>query len=181
MSCTVIAVPYALAWVIGAVATATAAAVAENKNKNETDTSFDFLQEQNCTNENDFHTITAEHFMEKDFETPFVDCGLLAKTLSEHGAKNINRSDLDIFCSIDNYNLTFKRKDTSSPFTVRISSMEQANAEEKLGDLNSEYAMNVQEDAYLHLIDKLKENNMSIEEEVVEDDNTIVLTVNIEQ
>ena len=42
------------------------------------------------------------------------------------------------------------------------------------------YALNVQEDAYLHIIDKLKENNMQIEEEEVMDDNTIVLTVNIE-
>ena len=54
------------------------------------------------------------------------------------------------------------------------------NIEEKVNDLNSEYALNVQEDAYLGIVEKLKENNMEIEEEEVLDDNTIVLTVNLE-
>jgi hypothetical protein len=40
--------------------------------------------------------------------------------------------------------------------------------------------MNVQEDAYMHIMEKLKENNMQVEEEEVMDDNTIVLTVNID-
>ena len=50
----------------------------------------------------------------------------------------------------------------------------------KVGDLSGEYAMNVQEDAYLHIIDKLKDNNMQIEQEEAMEDNTIVLTVNID-
>ena len=36
----------------------------------------------------------------------------------------------------------------------------------KVDDLNSEYTLNVQEDAYLNLLDRLKENNMEIENEV---------------
>ena len=54
------------------------------------------------------------------------------------------------------------------------------NAEEKVNDLNSEYALNVQEEAYLSIVNKLKDNNMEVEEEEVLDDNTIVLTVNID-
>jgi hypothetical protein len=49
-----------------------------------------------------------------------------------------------------------------------------------MNDLNAEYALNAQEDTYLNLIENLKEKNMEIEEEVVEEDNTIVLTINLE-
>ena len=76
--------------------------------------------------------------------------------------------------------LTFEKPSADKPYNVRISCLEHNNAEEKLNDLNGEYALNVQEDAYLHILDKLKENNMQIEQEEVMDDNTIVLTVNIE-
>ena len=40
--------------------------------------------------------------------------------------------------------------------------------------------MNVQESVYLKILDKLKSNNMQLESEEVEDDNTIVLTVNLD-
>ena len=180
MSCTVIAVPYALAWVVGAVATAAAAAI-ENAHNKSMENEFSFLESTNCNNNEEVHTITTEHFIEKDFETPFVDNELLIKTLEEHGVNNINNNGNEIFGSVDNYNLTFKRNSSDEPYKVRISCKENENASSKLDDLNSEYAMNVQEDAYLHIVEKLKDNNMSIEEEVVEDDNTIVLTVNIEQ
>ena len=66
------------------------------------------------------------------------------------------------------------------PYFIKISCLETDNAEEKVKDLESEYTLNVQEEAYLNIIDKLKENNMEIEEEEVQDDNTIVLTINLE-
>lgn len=181
MSCTVIAVPYALAWVIGAVATAAATALENAHNKQaeeEFSNTFDFLSDKNCNEE--VHTITAEHFMEKVFETPFVDKAILLKTLEEHGVTNISENDCSISGNVDKYTLSFTRNEIDKPFSLRITTKENTNAEEKLNDLNSEYALNVQEDAYLHIVDKLKENNMTIEDEVVEDDNTIVLTVNID-
>lgn len=176
MSCTVIAVPYALAWVVGAVAAAAAAEIANNNN---VENEFNFLEDSSCNN--DVHKITAEHFIEKDFETPFVDNGLLIKTLNEHGVKINYNNDNEISGSVDNYNLIFKRNSSDQPYKVRITCSEQNAASTKLDDLNSEYALNVQEEAYLSIVEKLKENNMSVEEEVVEDDNTIVLTVNIEE
>lgn len=178
MSCTVIAVPYALAWVIGAVAAAAAQSL-DNIHNNEIAENFGHLTEEK-ENFSDFHTITSEHFIERDFETPFTDKDILMKTLEEHGVKNINNNGNEIFGTVDNYNLTFFRLNSEKPYSVKITCKEECNMEEKLDDLNGEYAMNVQEDAYLHIIEKLKENNMQIEEEVVEDDNTIVLTINIE-
>ena len=104
----------------------------------------------------------------------------MVKTLKEHGAININEGDYEVFGTVEGYNLTFTRNEIDKPFSVRITTKEEKNNEEKLEDLSSEYAMNVQEDAYLHIIEKLKENNMQIEQEEVMDDNTIVLTVNID-
>ena len=176
MSCTVVAVPYALMWVVGAIATAAANTAAENKNED----IFDF--EDNNINENctEDRVITEKHFIEKTFETPFMDKELLMKTLEEHGVRNIYEWENGISCEVDNYKLAFEKPSQDNPYNVRISCLEKENAEEKLNDLNGEYALNVQEDAYLHILDKLKENNMQIEQEEVMDDNTIVLTVNID-
>jgi hypothetical protein len=176
MSCTVVALPYALMWVVGAIATAAASTAVENKNED----FFDF--EDNNINENctEDKVITEKHFIEKNFETPFMDKVLLMKTLEEHGVRNIFEWESGISGEVENYKLTFEKPSADKPYNVRISCLEHNNAEEKLNDLNGEYALNVQEDAYLHILDKLKENNMQIEQEEVMDDNTIVLTVNID-
>ena len=174
MSCTVIAVPYALMWVVGAIATAAATAAAE---KNEVSDILNLSAAEHCSED---VRITEKHFIEKTFETPFMDRDILMKTLEEHGVKDIAEWENGITGSVDNYKLTFEKYEADKPYNVRISCLENESAEEKVGDLSSEYAMNVQEDAYLHIIDKLKENNMQVETEEVMDDNTIVLTVNIE-
>ena len=109
-----------------------------------------------------------------------MDKEILRKTLEEHGVTNITEWENGMAGDVDNYKLTFEKPSEDKPYNLIISCRENDNAEEKVGDLNSEYAMNVQEDAYMHIIDKLKENNMQIEEEEVMDDNTIVLTINID-
>ena len=178
MSCTVIAVPYALMWVVGAIATAAATAANEAKeNRNLKELASIYNEAENCSED---HVITEKHFIEKTFETPFMDKEILKKTLEEHGVTIIEESESVISGKVDNYKLVFSKPEQDKPYNLRISCLEHDNAEEKVGDLSSEYAMNVQEDAYLHIIDKLKENNMQVEQEEVMDDNTIVLTVNID-
>ena len=174
MSCTVLSIPYALAWLIGsAVGGITAAADLYDKRNNA-------ASSNNIESCDDVQVITEKHFIEKDFETPFTDSEILKKTLEEHGAGNIIEDENVINASVEGYQLCFTKPAQDMPYNLRISCSEQNDAEEKVSDLNTEYALNVQEDAYLHILDKLKENNMQIEEEVVEDDNTIVLTINIE-
>ena len=178
MSCSVVAVPYALMWIVGAVVSAAAENAANNKIDNyEPDLFHLSADDKNCTED---RVITEKHFIEKSFETPFMDIEILKKTLSEHGAKNIAEWENGIAGDIENYKLTFEKPAYDKPYNLRITCLDKDNAEEKVNDLNNEYAMNVQEDAYLHIIDKLKENNMQIEDEEVMDDNTIVLTVNID-
>ena len=182
MSCTVVAVPYALMWVVRAIATAAVNSTVKSSNavnnyNNDLAALGIFNENENCSED---HVITEKHFIEKTFETPFMDKAILLKTLEEHGVKNITEWESGLSGKVDSYKLIFEKTAEDKPYTVKISCLEQDNAEEKVGDLNSEYALNVQEDAYLHIIDKLKENNMQIEQEEVMDDNTIVLTVNID-
>ena len=46
-------------------------------------------------------------------------------------------------------------------------------------DLSSEYGMNAQEESYLKIKERLAQKNLQIDEEEVLEDNSIVLTVNI--
>ena len=183
MSCTVFAVPYALAWVVGAVITG---AISMHDNQNNYTSTYDtdrIIEEYGRLNNNcdDINIINTQSLIEKTFETPFVDKNLLIKTLEEHGVTDIQENDFGkISGKVDNYNLSFEKQEADKPYSLKISCYESDNAEEKIGDLSSEYALNVQEDTYLNIVEKLKANNMEIEDEEVMDDNTIVLTVNLE-
>ena len=187
MSCTVLAVPYALAWAIGAFVTGISASAAaegvrnvgeEMQSSKRMQRGHDRILEDNMCE--DIEIITTKHFIEKDLETAFMDKDLLIKTMEEHGVTSIVENDGKISGQVDSYTLNFEKKAEDKPYTLNVTCSQNLNPEEKLSDLSSEYALNVQEEAYLNIIEKLKDNNMQIEEEVVEDDNTIVLTINIE-
>ena len=173
MSCSVISLPFALAWVVTNVIIAGVAAKkesVENKSDEKTEICFE-----------DSGIISEKHFIEKSFETPFMDKALLIKTLEEHGANGINETDFgQIKCFCDHYELIFERTNANKPYYVRIKALDTDDTESKLNDLNSEYAVNVQEASYNSIVSKLEENNLEIENEEVCDDNTIVLTVNLE-
>lgn len=124
--------------------------------------------------------IPESHFLEKAFTTPFMDKEILIKTLSEHGISIEENFDNKIVGKFSTYNLVFTRNNESEAYNVVISYAEKDNAEEKIQDLNSEYASNVQEDSYLSIIKKLKDNKMELESEEVLEDDTIVLTINLE-
>lgn len=177
MSCSILALPYAMAWVIGSL-------VMSGASTNTADMEFttdNYIDNHTTDNMcNDIHVITEANFIEKSLETPFMDKEILMKTLEEHGVVNIKEESGTITGEIDTYSLAFKKMEADKPYFLTINYLAQNNPEEKLNDLSSEYALNVQEESYLSIIEKLKENNMQVEEEEVLDDNTIVLTVNLE-
>jgi len=152
MSCTVVAIPYALAWVIGTMVATSSALISEVAEKAEEQRMSQYAKQiaHDC---DDVQVITDKHFIEKDFETPFVDNEILKKTLEEHGVRNINENEFTITGQVDNYSLTFQKKSMEEPYSLRITCLSDDNPEEKIEDLNSEYAMNVQEDAYLHILE----------------------------
>ena len=178
MSCTVIALPIALVHVIVSLTTVavTAAATSSSIDKHNENFSND-IYDENCEGT---HTITVNDVVEKVYETPFMDKEILLKTIEEHGIYDIKEEDGKVSGKIDTFNLLFEKPEQDKPYNLKITCNKKDNTDEKVNDISSEYGMNVQEAAYLSIVEKLKENNMEIEEEVVEDDNTIVLTVNLE-
>ena len=175
MSVTVVAIPAALSWAINALVVASAVAVSAGEKIVE-------RKQQKAIDEfcEDFHIISEANFLEKSLETPFMDKNILIKTLEEHGVQNIKDEFGKIQGEYESFSFTFEKNEVNKPYFLTIKYLEKDNIEEKMNDLSSEYALNVQEDAYLGIVEKLKENNMEIEEEEVLDDNTIVLTVNLE-
>ena len=196
MSCTVVAVPWALLGILSAITTtATAATVAGSVasiNQNFFDNiREDYMELNDLRNEQDFgnineftdniQSVNVQNLIQKEYETPFTDKDILLKTLEEHGLKNIEELfDGTIKGEVDTFILVFNKNSETGAYSVKITCNCKDNADEKINDLNSEYALNVQEAAYLSIIEKLKQNNMQIEEETVDDDNTITLTINLE-
>ena len=106
MSCTVLAVPYALAWIIGTVVTAVATEINENNKKKENVTQpvITDISQAVC---DDVKIISEANFMEKSLETPFMDKEILIKTLEEHGVQNITEEFGKIKGIVDTYSLSF--------------------------------------------------------------------------
>ncbi|MBR6162713.1 hypothetical protein IKQ26_02315 [bacterium] len=175
MSCTVVAMPIALGWwlVGGIIATTTVAATTSQSTKKDY-LDYKYISE-GCTNEEE--TIPMEETL---FKTVFADKNTLVKTLSEHGGNIQTETDLKIKCVIDNFELTFEREKKEEAFELKIRHNPSETPATEIENLDSEYKLNVQEQAYLQLVDKIKEKNMEIEEEEVLEDNTIVLTINLD-
>lgn len=184
MSCTVFALPWALAWIIGA-------AVAQGVEASRSVNGFDEegLNITNYqTNNNDIQApceevqvISEKQFLEKSLETPFMDKKILIKTLSEHGIENLRENEFgQIRGKSGEYELTFEKTEADKPYYLTINYLSTTDIETEISSIGSEYAINAQEQSYNHIVEKLQDNNMKIEDEEVYDDNTIVITVNLD-
>lgn len=184
MSVSIVALPYAIAWAISSAVISSAEKV-ESLQKSNNEKLVDnyvkeFEKEAEC---HEFHMITEKNVINKTFETIFMDKEILLKTLEEHGVKILEEEEWNknrVRGIIDEYSFDFDREDTAKPYSLTIRYNEKSDLQDKLESLNSEYTLNVQEDAYLNIVEKLNDNNMEIENEEVLDDNTIVLTINLE-
>ena len=181
MSCSIVAVPFALAHIVILMTGAAISGIsAAHHQQQEAKLNEYALNMANNFKEEAQH-IVVNDLVEKEFETAYMDKDILMKTLEEHGLSDIETEyDGKISGTIDNFTLVFEKPAPDKPYVLKITCKECDNADEKIDDLNSEYSLNVQEEAYLKLIERLKDNNMHVEEEVVEEDNTIVLTINLE-
>ena len=80
MSCSVVAIPWAIAWIVGGIASQAAIAAAAG---GVFDDGGKALMKALETNKGEVCDSLAKQFLEKSFETPFVDKELLFKTLEE--------------------------------------------------------------------------------------------------
>lgn len=181
MSITIIAIPYTISALVTTLTAASATAAILTA-------ASDFIatavmeNKQDC-NENccdDVHIISEANFLEKKVDTVFTDKNILLKTLEEHGVQNIKEEFGIIKGEIESFHFTFEKNNINNCYCVTVNYQDKSNIEEKIKDLTSEYVSNVQEQSYLEILENLKQNNMKIDEEDVLEDNTIVLTINLE-
>lgn len=115
------------------------------------------------------------------FPTNFRDGGILTRTLKEFGVNPIQGADGIITCTVQGTKLTF-RQHGDSPFTLEMQNP--PNLHEiflYLSDVDDEYKRCVQSLVYEKLKQRAADKNLSIESEEVLDDNSIVITLNIER
>jgi len=130
-------------------------------------------------------TITEEMVEEitKEYTTVFMDKDVLLKTLSEHGAQNIEVLEDNIICTLDCFAIEFMKKndENNNAYIMKLrANCNQDRVKELLDDINAEYAMNTQEETYIKLKERLDKQGLQIDEEEVLEDNSIMLTINID-
>ncbi len=114
-----------------------------------------------------------------EYDTVFMDRDLLMKTLQEYGIQTLMVNKNKVEADIENFHLNFTRENETVPFKLKVTCEESCDDTVILEDLNSEYGMNAQEESYIKIKERLAQKNLQIDEEEILEDNTIVLTVNI--
>lgn len=113
-------------------------------------------------------------------ETVFTDCSLLKETLLSHGCAVDVVSENEIIVQTECGNLRYLRSDVSSPFGLLFDEITDPDALfDNLKSFEIDYGRNVQAYTYNHIKDNLSDN-MSISDEVVLDDDSLLLTINID-
>ena len=113
-------------------------------------------------------------------QTRFNDSALLIQTLEEHGSKTIVYSDNHIVVSCPEGELEYLRESADQPFMIYVKNVE--SLDRLLYDmdlLEEEYNMNVQACTYRKVLNNL-EDNMRLEREIVLEDNSILLTISLD-
>ena len=112
-------------------------------------------------------------------ETRFNNAELLRKTLMEYGARVSAKSDNSIVADFENATILYERADTSKPYGMRIVNMtEQDSVICTVQEIEVEYNSNVQSYTYNKVKNDISKG-MSIESEEVLEDNSILITLNV--
>lgn len=112
------------------------------------------------------------------YKTIFKDDKLLIKTLKEHGLQKITQSKDSIYGVLDTLNFEFV-KNFDGIFEMHITHTENEDLS-IVNELKDEYEINAQEQSYIKIKNNLEKQNLSIETEEVLEDNSIMLTVNLD-
>ena len=109
----------------------------------------------------------------------YADNRMLKKTLTEHGATVEEISENRIKASFAEGSLTYVRNTPEEAFSILIDSINCVDKFlEELDQIYDEYCNNVQSYTYERVMQNLPEN-MEVEKEEVMDDNSILITLNV--
>lgn len=114
-------------------------------------------------------------------ETIFNDSELLAKTLKEHGLDVSVENDNHVICLSGEVQLNYTRESEDTPFVVTISGLEDPNSfVDELECFEKEYQQNVQSFTYEKLMSGIEDRNMTLSDEQILEDNSILLTIEVD-
>jgi len=115
----------------------------------------------------------------QEYQTVFNDKDLLIKTLQEHGVTDFETVGDNVNCRIEEFKLKFYRE-SDMPYKFEITHSQGVESEEIIDNLGAEYAQNAQEATYLKIKERLTKSNLQIDDEEVLEDDSIMLTINLD-
>jgi hypothetical protein len=119
--------------------------------------------------------------LSEPFPTNFRDEFLLIKTLTDAGASPTRDPAGDVVCSVGRCVLRLIHV-TGEPYQVEVqNTIDRQELLQHLMALDEDYRRCVQADTYQNLKMKIAEKNLTIESEEVLEDNSIVLTLEIQE
>ncbi len=113
-------------------------------------------------------------------ETAFTDVEILTRTLTQHGLQVQRLGEHELVVRSESGTLRYVRQDASQPFSLELRDI--CNMKELLDSvdqLENEYGRNVQTFTYHKVMTSLCEHGMTVQQEEVLEDDSIVLTLNL--
>jgi hypothetical protein len=131
--------------------------------------------------------VTIDIFSKKEsksnfmiYETKMKDYELLKKALEVFGHKPfLEENSMDI--NLEEYELIFKLNDENIFEAVFQGNITAEHAEEMVSEIYEEYTKLVQEQVYYKVLENIQDYDIELESESVQEDNSIVLTLNIQE
>ncbi len=114
------------------------------------------------------------------FPTNFRDEHLLVSTLRDYGLQPNVQADGEVTCRVEHYFLRFHPTEEGS-FSVEVENApDLQQVFQLLSTLDEDYKRGVQAAAYENLMGRVGEKNLVVESEEVLEDNSIVITLNVQ-
>ena len=114
------------------------------------------------------------------YTTNYTDKGVLLNTLYEHGAQEIKEKGYEVSCKLFGMEMVYYKNNNDEAYTLDITQItSEQDCQNVIDELNEEYGLNIQEMTYNKIKERLDKSGMRIESETVEEDNSIVLTIEI--
>ncbi len=114
------------------------------------------------------------------YETKMKDTKLLKKALEVFGYEPFLQKEL-IDITLGDYELIFQLNNQDIFEAVFQGNVTEENAQKILSDIYDEYTKLVQEQVYHKVLENIQDYDIELESESVQDDNSIILTLNISE
>ena len=116
----------------------------------------------------------------RTFPTNFRDERLLVDTLEDHGLRPSVQANGEVVCTVEQLVLRFRPAE-EGPFSVEVENApDLQQVFQFLSTLDEDYRRGVQAEAYEKLMGRVEEKNLVVESEEVLEDNSIVITLNVQ-